>query len=108
MKFCNFGQNLFGKNIKTLDTKKGREFKNHVLKGFLEEKEIKHTVTLEGAPQTKGVCEQCNLTLLNSVRAMLYSACLALRLWKEIATAIVNTKNIATHLYREFTKTKDN
>jgi GAG-pre-integrase domain len=58
IKYVNFGQNQYRKCIKTLITDGQSEFKSLKLMKFLEEKGIKHVITLAETPQTNGVCER--------------------------------------------------
>ncbi|KAL7637893.1 UNVERIFIED_CONTAM: hypothetical protein RMT77_011505 [Armadillidium vulgare] len=48
----------------------GKEFTNHLFEEFLKTKEIKHRCTVANMPQTNGLVERVNQTLLNKFRML--------------------------------------
>lgn len=83
----------FGKKVKGIFTDQGSEYLNSEVKSFLNKKGIEHHYTSGYTPSANGVAERLNLTILNDVRAMLYSAKLPAAFWAEAAIYSVLIRN---------------
>nr|GEU39067.1 hypothetical protein [Tanacetum cinerariifolium] len=69
-------------------TENGTEFKNHVLKEYLDSVGITHETSAAKTPQQNGVVERRNHTLVEAARTMLIFSHASLFLWdEETATA---------------------
>jgi hypothetical protein len=64
-------KNVFSHSIKRLHTDNGSEYDNDLMLGYLEDEGIEHTTTAPYQPQSNGIAERVNRTLLGNVRAML-------------------------------------
>lgn len=77
-------ENTFGENVKEIHSDGGKEYVNKGVKSFLENKGIRHTVTVAYTPQQNGVAERENRILIEAARSMIYSKSqLPLNLWAE-------------------------
>nr|GEZ63052.1 retrovirus-related Pol polyprotein from transposon TNT 1-94 [Tanacetum cinerariifolium] len=82
----------------------GIEFKNQVLKEYLDSVGISHQMSSVRTPQQNGVVEQRNRTLVEAARTMLIFSHAPLFLWAEaIATACFTQNHFIIH--RRFNKT---
>lgn len=81
-------ENVIGCKIKYLHTDNGTEFLNKNFTDFLEENGIGRRLTTPYTPQSNGIAERMNRTLLEKARCMLLSSGLPPSFWAEaVATA---------------------
>ena len=88
-------QNLSDKRIKFLRTDNGTEY--FAISNFCKEKGISHQTTAPYAKEQAGAGERINLTLLNKIRAMLFTAKLNKKFWAEALLAAVYIYNRTPH-----------
>lgn len=62
------------KDISTLRTDGGGEYKSNEFKNFLQEREIRHQLSCAHNPSQNGVVEPANGTVIESVRSMIHSS----------------------------------
>src|SRR5579859_6935756 len=67
------------------------------LKGFLIEKGIDSDITTHYSPESNGISERLNRTLLDMARTMLFGANLPNKLWTEAVSTAVYLKNRLPH-----------
>jgi Reverse transcriptase (RNA-dependent DNA polymerase) len=73
------------------------EFNSGELEGALVGKGIVHVKSIRGSPETNGICERYNRTLLELIRCCLLQSHLPLQMWGELAKAslyVLNRPNI--------------
>lgn len=88
--------NLFARHISTFRSDNGGEFANTDFTTYCSAYGIKQEFTVPYSPNQNGVSERLNLTLANSVRAMLTESGLSSGLWDEALKNAVHTKNLTT------------
>jgi hypothetical protein len=78
-------ERLFNCRISSLLTDGGGEYKSKEFQDYLSSQGIRHLVTAANSPQTNGLAERHNLTLMDKVRTMFSGASqtLSKRLWAE-------------------------
>ena len=76
-------ENQLDKRIKILRSDRGGEYTSYSLNSFCEEQGIIHEITPPYSPQSNGIAERKNRTLLDMVNAMLLSSGLSENLWGE-------------------------
>lgn len=82
-----------GVSLKRLHTDNGTEYINEEFQYYMEQQGVEHTTTAPYTPQSNGVAERYNLTLLNSVRSMLRDAGLGQNYWPDAALQACRTLN---------------
>jgi transposase InsO family protein len=80
-KVHNIMKNVFSHSIKRLHTDNGSEYDDDVMLGYLEDEGIEHTTTAPYQPQSNGIAERVNRTLMGKVRAMLLRCNLGYEFW---------------------------
>lgn len=85
------------KRIINLHTDNGREYISKEFTKILSASGINHELTAPYTKEPNGIIERINLTLLNKVRAMLYTANLPQFLWGEAILAAAFLYNITPH-----------
>jgi Reverse transcriptase (RNA-dependent DNA polymerase)/Integrase core domain/Pol polyprotein, beta-barrel domain len=85
-----------GFKLKTLRTDGGREYEKE-LNIYLKDTGIQHQITAPYTPQSNGIAERINRTLLEMIRSMLFQANLPKRFWTYALTAACHIKNILPH-----------
>jgi transposase InsO family protein len=96
--FLRRAQNEFELRIKKIRSDNGTEFKNSQIKGFLEDKGIKHEFSSPYTPQQNGVVERKNRTLLDMARTMLDEYKTPDQFWAEsINTACYSINRLYLH-----------
>src|SRR5208282_943468 len=83
--------------IKTLHSDRGGEFISLEMKAFLEEEGIVHEKTAPYTPQSNGVAERFNHTLLEGERALSFMANILSTLWADLAASAVHIRNRLPH-----------
>ena len=76
-------ENQLERKLKRLRSDRGGEYTLSALKNFCEENGIIHEVTPPYSPQSNGVAERKNRTLMDMVNSMLLSSGLNENLWGE-------------------------
>ena len=69
------------------------EYLSGAIKSILDEKRIKHKLTMPHLPQQNGVAERWNCTLLDRVHALIHSMGLFLGFWECAVDTAVHTYN---------------
>ena len=87
-------ENQAGTTIQVLRTDGGGEYEKYMTT-ILKEAGIKHEITVPYSPQSNGVAERLNRTLLNMVRAMLKDSNLPKSFWAE---AVQTASYLRNHL----------
>ena len=64
-----------------LRSDRAKDYKTKVLQDFLRQEGISHGVTERYCPQSNGLAERLNLTIMDKVRCMLIDANLTPKLW---------------------------
>ena len=82
--------------IKAVRMDGGSEYQA-TLKGFLVEKGIRSNRTTHHSPESNGISERLNRTLLDMARTMLFGANLPSKLWTEAVSTAVYFKNRLPH-----------
>ncbi len=83
------------KKLKTLRTDNGTEF--FEIYNFCSTKGIKSEKTAPYAHEQAGAAERINLTLLNKIRALFFTAKLSIKFWAEALYAVVYLYNQTPH-----------
>src|SRR5271169_329089 len=83
--------------IKTLHSDRGGEFISLEMKAFLEEEGIIYKKTAPYTPQSNGVTERFNRTLLEGERALSFTANIPSTLWADLAASAVHIRNRLPH-----------
>lgn len=91
--FVEWCQNQQNKSLKCLQSDNGGEFIGEAYTKFLEEKGIRHRLTVHHLPQQNGTEERQHRTMVEHARAMLYAAKLPRTLWGEAVSHAVWLKN---------------
>jgi len=76
-------ETISGKNVKTIRSDNGTEFRNHIFDSFCEEKGILRQYSAARTPQQNGVAERKNRTLIEAARTMLIESKLPIIFWAE-------------------------
>jgi len=82
-----FVENKFGRNIKSIRSDNGTEYKS--MDSYLKQEGIRHEYSVEYTPQQNGTAERKNRTLVEMARCMLIQSNLPPSFWAEA----VNTAN---------------
>ena len=93
--YLNREERISDKELKVLRTDNGTEY-NEISK-YCTEKGIIHQKTAPYAHEQAGAAERINLTLLNKVRSMLFTAKLAKQFWAEALISAVYLYNRTPH-----------
>jgi hypothetical protein len=91
-----------GKTLKRLHSDHGTEYKSDEFVGYLKKEGILYTYSAPYAHEQNGNAERFNRTLLNKVRALLFSSNLPKKYWGEAATAANYIYNRTPHSAIEF------
>lgn len=86
--------NLFQRHVTTLRSDQGLEYTTQDFSDYCSVHGIKQEFTATYSPSQNGVSERLNLTLANTVRAMLVESGLPHNLWEEALRNAVTTKNL--------------
>ena len=86
-----------GRKLKALRTDKGGEYLSAAMLDFLEKLGIENQFTQAGTPQSNGVAERFNQTLLEAVRCMLHTTGTRKGLWQEAVFTANHTKQRSPH-----------
>ncbi len=86
-------ENETGRTLKVLRTDGGGEFTSAEFSSHLEDKGVKHEVTIPRTPEQNGVAERMNRTLVESVRSMLADAGLPKQFWAEALDTATYLRN---------------
>ena len=96
-KFKAFIEKRLGLKIKILHTDRGGEFMSFAMIAFLEEEGIVHEKTASYSPQSNGVAERFNRTLLEGERALSFTADIPSILWADLAGTAAYVRNRLPH-----------
>ena len=91
--YINLVENQLDCTIKTVRSDRGGEFESSALKSYFLSKGIEHHRTPPTAHAQNGRVERAHLTILDTVRTLLYDASLGDEFWAEAATYAVYTRN---------------
>jgi transposase InsO family protein len=69
-KHCSWIANRFHTSVKRLHTDNGGEYVNDYIKEYVDSKGIEHTSTAPYQPQSNGIAERVNRTLMRKLRTM--------------------------------------
>ncbi|GJW34560.1 putative ribonuclease H-like domain-containing protein [Tanacetum coccineum] len=86
-------ENLVDKKVKIIRCDNGTEFKNRVMSEFCEKKGIKREFSVARTPQTNGVVERRNRTLIEAARTMLADSKLPTTFWVEAVNTACYVQN---------------
>lgn len=93
IEFKNRRENELGSKIKAVRTYNGREFVNQKFLDLFKSNGIHHQRTVPYSPQSNGVAERANRTLLDQARTMLIDSSLPLEFWAEAISTATYLKN---------------
>ena len=79
-------ENQTERKVKRLRTDNGLEYRSKEFDSFCKEKGIVRHKTVRHTPQQNGLAERMNMTLVEKVRCMLFSANLSKHLWADAVT----------------------
>jgi transposase InsO family protein len=74
-------KNVFSQSIKRLHTDNGSEYDKDLMLSYLEDEGIEHTTTAPHQPQSNGIAERVDRTLVGKVWAMLLRCNLGYEFW---------------------------
>ena len=83
--------------IKTFRSDNGGEFTSNEFKELCKDSGIKRQLSTPYNPQSNGIAERKNRTIMEAVRAMLHDQDLPMHLWAEAARTTVYVQNHAPH-----------
>jgi len=86
-------ENLTGFKVQILRTDGGGEFCNNAMSAYLDEKGISHHTTTPYTPQSNGVAERQNRTLVSMTRAMLVDQILGDEYWGDAIETAAYIRN---------------
>ena len=86
-------ENQQEKKIKIIRSDRGGEYTSNELTNFCEDHGIIHEVTAPYSPQSNGVAERKNRTLMNMVNSMLISSGVPENLWGEALVSVCHILN---------------
>ena len=92
-----------GQRLQVLRSDGGGEYTGNSVAKYLEDKGIKHEVTIPDTPQHNGVAERMNRTLLDKVRAMLLDADLPESYWYDALVYATFLHNVSPTCSLELT-----
>jgi transposase InsO family protein len=92
-RFLTWAENQTSDKMLTLHSNREGEYLMCTVKATLDEKGIKHRLTMPGLPQQNGLAEQWNCTIMEKVCAMLHSAGLSLGFWEFAVDTVVHIYN---------------
>lgn len=95
IEYINKYENKLGKRIKKVRSDNGTEFVNRRFQDFFRGKGIEHQRTVPYNPQSNGIAERENRTLLDKARMMLIDANLPPMFWAEAVSIATYLKNVA-------------
>ena len=90
-------ENKYNKRIKEFFTDNGGEYINKRFKILAAKYGIEHHTTPPYTKEPNGLIERLNLTIINKVRSLLYTAKLPVYLWGEAIKYAVHLYNITPH-----------
>src|SRR5579859_791582 len=89
-------ERLHGINLKKIRTDGGTEFQGN-MRTYLNARGIQHEQTTRYSPESNGVAERYNRTILEMARPMLSALNLPLQLWSEAISTAVFIRNCLPH-----------
>src|SRR5437773_9280371 len=90
--FKNLAETKLAKHIQAIRTDNGTEYQGF-LKDYLKDQDIEHQVTTPYSPESNGVAERYNRTIMEMVRPMLHHPGYPLELWGEAVLAACYLSN---------------
>ncbi|UYV75826.1 hypothetical protein LAZ67_13001452 [Cordylochernes scorpioides] len=90
-------ENELNLKIKDVRTDNGTEFTNHRFKNFLIKNGIHHQLSTTYSPQSNGVAERVNRTLIETARTLLFDSGLPMAFWAEAVATASYVKNCTPH-----------
>ncbi|UYV84616.1 K02A2.6-like, partial [Cordylochernes scorpioides] len=90
-------ENELNLKIKDVRTDNGTEFTNHRFKNFLIKNGIHHQLSTAYSPQSNGVAERVNRTLIETARTLLFDSGLPMAFWAEAVATASYVKNCTPH-----------
>ena len=90
-------ENQFGKKIKRIRSDRGREYESFGFNSYVQSLGIIHETTPPYSPQSNGVAERKNRTLIELTNAMLIESCAPLNLWGEAVLTACHVLNRVPH-----------
>ena len=93
VEFKTLVENQTNKKIKKFRSDNGKEFVNRQMSNLFKQCGIIHQLTCEYTPQSNGVAERANRTLMEKARSMLEEAGLERKYWAEAVQTAVHLKN---------------
>jgi len=101
-RFKAFIEKKLGCKIRILHTDRGGEYLSFIMETYLEEEGIVHEKTAPYSPQSNGVAEHFNRTLLESERALSFTANIPSTLWADLAATAAHVRNRLPHCSNEW------
>ena len=86
-----------GLKVKALRTDKGGEYISSEMKQYMKDLGMVHQYTMAGTPQSNGIAERFNATLVEAVRCMLHTTGTRKGLWTEAVFSANHTKQRSPH-----------
>ncbi|UYV66039.1 hypothetical protein LAZ67_3006262 [Cordylochernes scorpioides] len=90
-------ENELNLKIKDVRTDNGTEFTNHRFKNFLIKNGIHYQLSTTYSPQSNGVAERVNRTLIETARTLLFDSGLPMAFWAEAVATASYVKNCTPH-----------
>ncbi|UYV76796.1 K02A2.6-like, partial [Cordylochernes scorpioides] len=90
-------ENELNLKIKDVRTDNGTEFTNHRFKNLLIKNGIHHQLSTTYSPQSNGVAERVNRTLIETARTLLFDSGLPMAFWAEAVATAPYVKNCTPH-----------
>ncbi|UYV76012.1 hypothetical protein LAZ67_13002147, partial [Cordylochernes scorpioides] len=90
-------ENELNLKIKDVRTDNGTEFTNHRFKNFSIKNGIHHQLSTTYSPQSNGVAERVNRTLIETARTLLFDSGLPMAFWAEAVATASYVKNCTPH-----------
>ena len=95
VRFKKCSENVLNLKIKSVRTDNGGEFINRRFEELFESEGIEHQQTVPYSPQSNGIAERMNRTLLDKARTMLIDAELPIEFWGEAIMTAAYLKNVS-------------
>jgi hypothetical protein len=95
MDIINYMEAIAGVKTQFIRTDRGGEFINEELEELLRERGVHHEKTVAYSPESNGVAERGNRTIMERVRSMLHGAGLPNKFWGEAAVYANLLKNLS-------------
>ncbi|UYV72349.1 hypothetical protein LAZ67_9002732 [Cordylochernes scorpioides] len=90
-------ENELNLKMKDVRTDNSTEFTNHRFKNFLIKNGIHHQLSTTYSPQSNGVAERVNRTLIETARTLLFDSGLPMAFWAEAVATASYVKNCTPH-----------